>query len=162
MSSAGVAVSTDVGSICNPRERGSTWSPREHRTIFLVFQHQLCCLGWRSFVQTQRGNESMKTNHKLAVAVLIGVAIGVAFATSIHARQVKAPAGYVIAEVDVQDPAMFQKYAEKVPGTLAPFNGHYIVRGGKVQAVEGEAPKRFVVIAFDSAEKAKSWEDSPA
>jgi uncharacterized protein (DUF1330 family) len=104
----------------------------------------------------------MKTNHKLALAVLMGVAIGVAFATSIHARQVKAPAGYVIAEVDVQDPAMFQKYAEKVPGTLAPFNGHYIVRGGKVQAVEGEAPKRFVVIAFDSAEKAKSWEDSPA
>jgi uncharacterized protein (DUF1330 family) len=104
----------------------------------------------------------MKTNHKLALAVVVGVAIGIAFATSMHARQVKVAPGYVIAEVDVQDPAGFQKYAEKVPGTLAPFNGHYIVRGGKIQAVEGEAPKRFVVIAFDSAEKAKSWEDSPA
>jgi uncharacterized protein (DUF1330 family) len=104
----------------------------------------------------------MKTNHKLAVAVLAGVAFGVAGASVIHARQVKTPLGYVIAEVDVQDPTTFQKYAEQVPGTLAPFNGHFLVRGGKIQAVEGEVPKRFVVIAFDSAEKAQSWEDSPA
>jgi uncharacterized protein (DUF1330 family) len=104
----------------------------------------------------------MKTNHKLAVAVLAGVAIGIAGATAIHAQQVKTPPGYVVAEVDVTDPATFQKYAEKVPETLAPYNGHYIVRGVKIQAVEGEAPKRFVVIAFDSAEKARGWEDSPA
>jgi uncharacterized protein (DUF1330 family) len=104
----------------------------------------------------------MKTNHKLALAVLVGVTIGVAGATAIHARQVKAAPGYVIAEVDVQDPTTFQKYSEQVPGTLAPFNGHFLVRGGKIQAVEGEAPKRFVVIAFDSMEKAQSWEDSPA
>jgi uncharacterized protein (DUF1330 family) len=104
----------------------------------------------------------MKTNHKLALAVLAGVAIGVAGATAIHAQQVKAPPAYVIAEVEVTDPTTFQKYAEKVPGTLAPFNGHYLVRGGKIQALEGEAPKRFVVIAFDNAEKAQGWEDSPA
>jgi uncharacterized protein (DUF1330 family) len=104
----------------------------------------------------------MKTNHKLALAVLAGVVMGVAGATAIHAQQVKAPPAYVIAEVDVTDPTTFQKYAEKVPGTLAPFNGHYLVRGGKIQAVEGDAPKRFVVLAFDSAEKARSWEDSPA
>jgi uncharacterized protein (DUF1330 family) len=104
----------------------------------------------------------MKTNHKLAVAVLVGLAIGIAGATAIHARQVKAPLGYVIAEVDVTDPATFQKYGDQVPGTLVPFNGRYIVRGGKAMAVEGEAPKRFVVIAFDSVEKAKAWEDSPA
>jgi uncharacterized protein (DUF1330 family) len=30
------------------------------------------------------------------------------------------------------------------------------------EAVEGEAPKRIVVIAFDSAEKARGWYDSPA
>ena len=102
----------------------------------------------------------MKTNHKLALAVLAGIAIGVAGATAIHAQQVKVPAGYVIAEVDVTDPATFQKYAEKVPETLAPFNGHYLVRAGKIQAVEGEAPKRIAVIAFDSAEKAPGWEDS--
>ena len=96
----------------------------------------------------------MKTNHKLALAVLAGVTIDVASAMAIHAQQVNAPPAYVIAEVDVVDAATFQKYAEKVPGTLAPFNGHYLVRGGKTQALEGEAPKRIVVIAFDSAEEA--------
>jgi uncharacterized protein (DUF1330 family) len=33
----------------------------------------------------------------------------------------------------------------------------------KIQALEGEAPKGgIVVIAFDSAEKARAWYDSPA
>lgn len=64
----------------------------------------------------------MRTNHKLTLAVLVGIVIGVAGATAIHARQVKAPPAYIVAEVDVQDPATFQKYAEKAPGTIALFN----------------------------------------
>ena len=61
------------------------------------------------------------------------------------------------------DTATFAKYAAAVPGTLAPFSGKYVIRGGKVTAVEGDAPKqRFIVIAFDSVEKAQAWEDSPA
>ena len=104
----------------------------------------------------------MKINHKLALAVLFGVAIGVACSVSIHARQMKAAPGYVVAEVDVKDPATFKKYGDQVPGTLAPFGGHYMIRGGNPQAVEGTAPQRFVLIAFDSVEKAHAWENSPA
>ncbi len=104
----------------------------------------------------------MKSNYKLAVAVLAGISIGVAGAHALRAQQVKTPPGYVIAEVDVTDPEAFKKYAEKVPATVAAADGHYLVRGGKIQAVEGEAPKRIVVIAFESAEKAHAWEYSPA
>jgi uncharacterized protein (DUF1330 family) len=104
----------------------------------------------------------MKTNHKLALAVLAGVVIGVAGATVIHAQQVKAPPAYVIAEPEVIDAATFQKYGQAVPGTIAAFDGHFVVRGGKTEAVEGDAPKRFVMIAFDSMEKARAWYDSPA
>ena len=104
----------------------------------------------------------MKTNHKLMLAVLIGAVIGVGGATAIHARQAKVLPGYVVAEVDVTDPATFQKYADKAPGTIAAYGGHYVIRGGKFTSIEGEPPKRFVVIAFDSVEKAKAWEDSPA
>jgi uncharacterized protein (DUF1330 family) len=103
----------------------------------------------------------MKTNRKLAVAVLAGVAIGVAGAQAIPAQQVKTPPGYFIAEVAVTDVPTMQKYGEKVPETLAPFQHHYVVRGGKPQALEGEPPKSIVVIAFDSAEKAREWYDSP-
>ena len=104
----------------------------------------------------------MNTNHKLAVAVLAGASIGVAGGEGIHAQQPKTPPAYVVAEVEVTDPTNMQKYAAKVPETLAPFNGHDLVRGGKTQALEGEPPKRIVVIAFDSAEKAREWYDSPA
>jgi uncharacterized protein (DUF1330 family) len=107
--------------------------------------------------------EPMKTNHKLALAVLAGVSIGVTCAEAIHAQQAKTPPGYVIAEVEVTDPATMQKYGEKVPETLAAFSHQYLVRSSKIQTLEGEPAKGgIVVIAFDSAEKAREWYDSPA
>ncbi|MFZ0880263.1 MAG: DUF1330 domain-containing protein [Candidatus Acidiferrales bacterium] len=106
----------------------------------------------------------MKTNYKLTLAVLAGVSIGVAGGKAIQAQQVKAPPAYVIAEIAVTDPNStdLQKYVKEVPETLAPFNHHYLVRAGKTQALEGEPPNTIVVIAFDSAEKAREWYDSPA
>jgi uncharacterized protein (DUF1330 family) len=105
----------------------------------------------------------MKTNYKLALAVLAGVLIGVAGAGAIHAQQVKTAPAYVIAEVEVTDPTTLTKYSETAPQIVASFNGHYVVRGGKTQALEGEPPKGFiVVIGFDSVEKAREWYDSPA
>jgi uncharacterized protein (DUF1330 family) len=104
----------------------------------------------------------MKTNHKLTLAVLAGISVGVAGAQAIHAQQAKVPPGYVIAEVEVTDPATMQKYGAKVPETLAPFDHTYLVLDGKPVSLEGEPPKGIVVIAFDSAEKAREWYDSPA
>src|ERR1700722_20917259 len=105
----------------------------------------------------------MKQNHKLVLGILSGVALGVAGAPAIHAQQAKVAPGYVVAEVEVSDTAAFAKYAAAVPGTLAPFNAKYVIRAGKITPVEGDAPKeRFIVIAFDSVEKARAWEDSPA
>jgi uncharacterized protein (DUF1330 family) len=105
----------------------------------------------------------MKTYQKLALAVLAGVSIGIAGARLIHAQQTKTPPGYVIAEVEVTDPSTMQKYVDKISETLAPFNHHYVVLGHKIQALEGEPPKGgIVIIAFDSAEKAREWYDSPA
>jgi len=52
---------------------------------------------------------------------------------------------------------------EKFPDTVAPFNHRYLVRGHNIQALEGEPPKGgVVIIAFDSADKAREWYDSPA
>ena len=105
----------------------------------------------------------MKTNHKLALGVLVGALIGFAVAKAIHAQQAKVPPGYIIYEADaVLDIPNLQKYAEKLPETLAPFNHRYIVLGGKPQALEGEPPQGVVTIAFDSVEKAREWYDSRA
>ena len=103
----------------------------------------------------------MKTNPKLMLGVLVGALIGAAGAMVIHAQQAKVLPGYVIAEVDVTDPATFKQYADKAPGTISQYGGHYVIRGGKNTSIEGDAPKRFVVIQFENVEKAKAWEDSP-
>jgi uncharacterized protein (DUF1330 family) len=116
----------------------------------------------------RREDERLNTNHKLAVAVLAGVSIGVTAAQAIHAQQAKAPPAYLIAEVEkdstkTADPIAARKYGDEAPKTILAFDGRYVVRGGAVQTLEGDAPKGYiVVIAFDSMEKARSWYNSPA
>ena len=80
------------------------------------------------------GGKNIKTNHTLALAVLGGIASGFTGATTINAQQVKAPPAYLIAELDVTDAATFQKYQESVGVTVAAFNGHFVVRRGKIEA----------------------------
>jgi uncharacterized protein (DUF1330 family) len=105
----------------------------------------------------------MKTNYKLAVAVLTSLAIGAAGGRMTHAQQVKTAPAYIISEADtITDPIAIKKYGEKVPETFAPFSGHYHFLGGKAQSLDGEAPQGVVVIAFDSVEQAHAWYDSPA
>jgi uncharacterized protein (DUF1330 family) len=105
----------------------------------------------------------VKPNLKLTLTLLAGIALGLAIAHTIHAQQPKTPPAYVVAEVEVSDPAGMQKYGAQVPATLAPFNHHYVIRSGKFQPLEGDAPKGgLVVIAFDSADQAQAWWDSPA
>ena len=106
----------------------------------------------------------MNTKGNLALAALAGISIGADSVMVVHAQEAKTPPAYLIAETDITDRAAFQQYAEKVPETLAPFRGsfHYVVRGGKTQALEGQPPKSIVVLAFDSTVKALAWYNSPA
>lgn len=107
----------------------------------------------------------MKTNAKLGLAVLAGVSIGAAAGRAISVPQVKTAPTYLISEADaITDLTAIKKYGEKVPETLAPFDGqyHFIVAGAKPQALDGEAPQGIVVIAFDSLEQARAWYDSSA
>jgi uncharacterized protein (DUF1330 family) len=66
--------------------------------------------------------------------------------------------GYVIAEVTVTEPQGFEKYREMVPATVAKYGGRFVVRGGKLETLEGEwQPRRLVVIEFASAARAREW-----
>lgn len=106
----------------------------------------------------------MKTPHKLALAVLTCVSIGVAGAKALYERQVPPPV-YVISEADAVDLAGIREYGKRVDETLAPFDGHYhflVTGGATTQALDGEPPKGIVVIAFDSAQTARKWYESPA
>ncbi|MGA4211664.1 DUF1330 domain-containing protein [Ralstonia nicotianae] len=73
------------------------------------------------------------------------------------------PRAYYIAEFEPTVPGAIRPYSERVESTLEPFGGHFIARGGTLEALEGQAPKGVVVIIeFDSLERAQAWYRSPA
>ena len=65
----------------------------------------------------------MNTKGNLALALLAGISIGAVRLMAVHVQEAKTPPAYLIAETDVTDRASFQKYAEKVPETLALSGG---------------------------------------
>jgi uncharacterized protein (DUF1330 family) len=65
---------------------------------------------------------------------------------------------YVIVDVDVIDPASYEDYKKMAAPTVAEFGGRYVVRGGKVEALEGEWRfGRLVILEFPTAERARAW-----
>jgi uncharacterized protein (DUF1330 family) len=69
---------------------------------------------------------------------------------------------YVLANVTVKDPVRYEDYRRLVTPTLAKYGGRFIVRGGKVEVLEGDwQPNRLVVVEFPSVEHARQWWSSP-
>jgi uncharacterized protein (DUF1330 family) len=65
---------------------------------------------------------------------------------------------YVVVQVDVKDPVRYEDYKRLVPPSLAKYGGRFVVRGGKTETLEGTwSPKRFVMLEFPDAERAKAW-----
>ena len=101
----------------------------------------------------------MKPYYALPATLAVGLAIGAALATALWAQST--PPAYVVAEVSVHDADTFARdYAPKVAGTVQAYGGRFLT-SGRVTALEGNFPQRFVIIAFDSIEKARGWYDSP-
>lgn len=68
---------------------------------------------------------------------------------------------YLVAEVDVLDPAGFEDYRQAVAPMIARFGGRYLVRGGDVTPLEGQPPtSRIVVIEFADVAAARTFWDS--
>lgn len=68
---------------------------------------------------------------------------------------------YVIAQIDVQDPVRYADYVKLTPGTIEPFGGRFIARGGRAEKLEGDiAVNRVVVLEFPSYQQAMDWYES--
>jgi uncharacterized protein (DUF1330 family) len=72
-------------------------------------------------------------------------------------------AAYLIAEIEITDPAGYEEYRKGVGATLAAYGGKNLVRpGGKMEVLEGGwVPKRLVILEFPSIGQLKAWYDSP-
>jgi uncharacterized protein (DUF1330 family) len=108
----------------------------------------------------------MKTRTTIALSILAGAALGAAAVQALHAQanaQAKPPA-YVIAELDIKDAARFDKeYVPPAAKAVIDGGGKYLVRGGTIVPMFGEAPKgRVLVMMSPGMDQAKAAFDSPA
>jgi uncharacterized protein (DUF1330 family) len=69
---------------------------------------------------------------------------------------------FVIVEIEVRDPEVYEKYKSLVPASVEAYDGRFIARGGATESLEGDwAPERIVVLEFPSLERARQWWASP-
>ena len=67
-------------------------------------------------------------------------------------------AAYVIVDVAIHDQEKYAQYIKLSSATVEAFGGRFVVRGGDVSVLEGDwTPGRFVMVEFDSVERAKEW-----
>lgn len=67
-------------------------------------------------------------------------------------------AAYVIVDIQISDPVLYEDYKKAAAPTVAAFGGKYIVRGGATEMLEGDwTPGRIVVLKFPTAARAKEW-----
>src|SRR5271169_6700597 len=109
----------------------------------------------------------MRANYALALAALVGCGLGAMAAQGLHA-QVKPPIYYVV-EVETSDPAAYEKeFAPQAQAIIKAAGGRFVAIGGAgatgakaLTPIEGEAPKRIVVMVWDNMEQIKTWWSNP-
>jgi uncharacterized protein (DUF1330 family) len=71
------------------------------------------------------------------------------------------PKGYLIARVTVEDEEAYKLYAKATLAAAEKYGARAVVRGGRFEALEGDARPRNVVLEFESFDKAKAYYHSP-
>jgi uncharacterized protein (DUF1330 family) len=70
---------------------------------------------------------------------------------------------YLIAHIEITDPAGYEEYRKRVPPVVAAHGGRFLARGGAIKVLEGSwNPTRLVIVEFPDMAALKSFYDSPA
>lgn len=71
-------------------------------------------------------------------------------------------AAYVLVDIVVSNSEAYERYKKLAPPSIAAYGGRYLVRGGAKEVLEGSWElNRFVILEFDSMERARAWWASP-
>lgn len=69
---------------------------------------------------------------------------------------------FLIADIEVLDPSLYEQYRQQVPATIAAHGGRYLARGGATEVLEGAwSPKRCVILEFPDMGRFQTWWNSP-
>lgn len=68
---------------------------------------------------------------------------------------------YIFLDIRITDPVRYDEYRKLTAPTLIPYDGKFIVRGGKRELLDGEwTTDRIVILEFPDMDKAKAWWNS--
>lgn len=72
-------------------------------------------------------------------------------------------AAYVIGHINITDPSWMEEYRPKTADLVQKYGGRYVVAGGKMDKLEGNAalPSALVVLEFPDATAARAWYNDP-
>ncbi len=70
------------------------------------------------------------------------------------------PKGYIISRIDILNPVAYAEYAAAATKAIAAHGGKPLARGGRFEALEGNARERNVVLEFDSFDAARAYYNS--
>ena len=104
----------------------------------------------------------MKSDYKVAVAMLAGVALGALAVQSLHA-QAKPPL-YSVAEIDVTNlDAYLKEYVPLAQAAIKAGGGRVLAAGQNITPIEGTPPKSRVAISqWESIEQLNAYRKSAA
>jgi len=103
----------------------------------------------------------MNSKSKLALALVLGAAVGAAAVQGLHAQA--KPKAYLMTEVEIIDAAAFREFARAVETSQAAAGGRNLrTGGGKVVGFVGEAPKNMAITEFESLDNVLAWRNSAA
>ena len=98
------------------------------------------------------------------MAMTAGALLGAIIVTGLHA-QAKPPVYQVVDISEITDAEGYKtiggRTAAGAAAVFKEFGGQSIARTDNITALDGAAPKRFIITRFDSVEKAKGFYNSP-
>jgi uncharacterized protein (DUF1330 family) len=103
----------------------------------------------------------MNPKSKLAVALVVGAAVGAAAVQGLHAQA--KPKAYQVTELEIIDAEAWKTFVQTVRATQQQAGGRNLrTAGGKIVAFVGDPPKNFGITEFDSLDQAVAYRNSPA
>ena len=97
--------------------------------------------------------------YAIGISLVVGAAIGATAMQGLHA-QATLPA-YSVSEIEISDQAAYAPISEILQAENKKMGAKALARGGKIEVVEGTAPKRVVINQWPSMDVAKQFYSSP-
>lgn len=69
---------------------------------------------------------------------------------------------YIISDVTIRDAEAIASYRSRAAASIAQYGGRYLLRGGKVETLQGTwSPNPIIIVEFPDPERARAWYRSP-